>query len=348
MTTPTFCTDCGHELGIGRFCTNCGRPVPGRHPEATPTVSAPAAPSAASSPQPRSAPVVPPSADQVPPSARYPMYADAPPTVTAPTTPTTPTTWPQPTPPPVPVLAPSYPAAPKDPRPWLPWVIALVVLALVAALGAFLLLGGDDGEQAADDSRDDRSQSGDPSGEGSEPGAPEQPDATGTGAPVDAPDPDDIEDLTSDVTATVPSIAQPSRDRKGKPVRFVVANMWDGRPRTAWRMAGDGTGETLTFDLGEEVVITDVGMINGYAKVDGPINWYRSNRRVRAVQWEFDDGTRITQEFGDKQAMQMAAIGPVTTQTIKVHLLTVTAPGKTDGRDFTAISEVRFLGATAD
>ncbi len=274
------------------------------------------------------------------------MYADSPPTVTSPAT------MPAPRPeqhlPLAPVPPPSYPTAPNVTRSWLPWLIALVVLALVAALGAFLLLGGDDGEQAADDSRDDQSQTSDPSDEGSDTGEPEQPDATGTGGPVDAPDPDDVEDLTSDVTATVPSIAAPSRDRKGKPVRFVAANMWDGKPRTAWRMAGDGTGETITFDLGTDVVITDVGMINGYAKVDGPINWYRSNRRVRAVQWEFDDGTRVTQEFGDKQAMQMAAIGPLATRTIKVHLLTVTAPGKTDGRDFTAISEVRFLGATAD
>lgn len=347
MTTPTFCTDCGHELGIGRFCTNCGRPVPGRHPEATPTVSAPATPSS----QPRSAPVVPPSADQVPPSARYPLYADAPPTVTSPAT------VPEHPPAPVPAASspfapgppPPYPVAPQSARRWLPWVVALVVLALVGTLGAFLLLGGDDGEKAADDSREDQSQGSDPSDPGgSDTGDPEQPDSTGTGGPVDAPDPEDVVDLTSEVTAKVPSIAKPSRDRQGKAVKFVAANMWDGKARTAWRMVGDGTGETLTFDLGTEVVITDVGMINGYAKVDGPINWYRSNRRVRAVQWEFDDGTRITQEFGDEQTMQMAAIGPLTTSTIKVHLLTVTAPGKTDGRDFTAISEVRFLGATAD
>ncbi|KRA37394.1 hypothetical protein ASD81_01280 [Nocardioides sp. Root614] len=276
------------------------------------------------------------------------MYADAPPTVTSPATrPQQAPPTPPPLLPPGAAPAPSYPAAQRAARPWLPWVIALVVLALVAALGAFLLLGGDDAERAADDSRDDRSE-GPASPGASDTGTPERPDSTGTGAPVDAPDPEDVVDLTSEVTATVPSIAQPSRDRQGKVVKFVASNMWDGKARTAWRMAGDGTGETLTFDLGSEVVITDVGMINGYAKVDGPINWYRSNRRVRAVQWEFDDGTRITQEFGDERTMQMAAIGPVTTSTIRVHLLTVTAPGKTDGRDFTAISEVRFLGATSD
>lgn len=338
MTTPTFCIDCGHELGIGRFCTNCGKPVPGRHPEAMPSVDAPTTPRA-------TAPVVPPSADQLPPSARYPLYAEAPPTVMSPVAP------PMPAPPHSrPPEVPSY-DAPRPAPAWLPWAIALVVLAVVAGLGAFLLIGGSDDDSAPDEARDGRD---DPSAQTPGPSAsgtdqPDKPDSTGTGAPADAPDPEDVVDLTADVSAEVPAVAPPSRDRQGQPVRFVAANMWDGRARTTWRMPGDGTGETLTFDLGTEVVLTDVGMINGYAKIDGPTNWYSGNRRVRAVQWEFDDGTRITQEFADRQTMQMAMIGPVRTSTVKVHLLTVTEPGKgANGRDFTAISEVRFLGAPED
>ncbi|NGZ99999.1 hypothetical protein G5V59_06615 [Nocardioides sp. W3-2-3] len=46
--------------------------------------------------------------------------------------------------------------------------------------------------------------------------------------------------------------------------------------------------------------------------------------------------------------MQPAELGPIATRTITVHLLTVTAPGTgPNSRDFTAISEVRFLGAPA-
>lgn len=329
MTTPTYCIACGHELGIGRFCTNCGRPVPGRHPEAMPPIDAPTAPRA-------TPPIEPPSASQLPPSARYPLYAEAPPTERSPAPPV------MPAPAPVRPPAPSY-DAPRSAPAWLPWVIALVVLAIVAGVGAFLLIGG--GDQTAADGRDD--QTGEtvrPADSGTD--GPEKPDSTGTGAPADAPDPEDVVDLTSEASADVPAVAPPSRDRQNEPVSFVAANMWDGRPRTAWRMAGDGSGETLTFRLGTEVVLTEVGMINGYAKVDGPINWYSGNRRVRAVQWEFDDGTRITQEFADKQTLQMAMIGPVRTSTVKVHLITVTEPGQgANGRDFTAISEVRFLGA---
>ncbi|MCX6401178.1 MAG: hypothetical protein NTX33_14765 [Propionibacteriales bacterium] len=338
MTTPTFCIDCGHELGIGRFCTNCGKPVPGRHPEAMPHIDAPTTPRA-------TAPVVPPSADQLPPSARYPLYAEAPPTVVSPAMPPPP--MPPPMPPPAPSWLPEAPSydAPRPVRAWWPWAIALVVLAVVAGLGALLLIGGGDDENAADEVPGaPTSAATAPSVSGTD--EPEKPDSTGTGAPADAPDPEDVIDLTAGVSAEVPAVAPPSRDRQNQPVKFVAANMWDGSARTTWRMPGDGTGETLTFDLGAEVVLTDVGMINGYAKIDGPTNWYTGNRRVRAVQWEFDDGTRVTQEFADKQTMQMAMIGPVRTATVTVHLLTVTEPGKgTNGRDFTAISEVRFLGA---
>lgn len=328
MSTPTYCTSCGHELGVGRFCTNCGKPVPGRHPEAAPGTSAPAAP----------APVVPPPVGQLPPSARYPLFADAPasaPDATSTRITPVPSFPPPPAPPPAPPV--------RRRVAWVPWVVAVVLLALVAGVGAVLLVGDGEDDSAAEDR---------PSGTTSAPtdqpssGSPEQPDASGTEGPVEAPDPEDVVDLTGDVTATVPAEAPPSRDRAGQQVRFVAANMWDGKPRTAWRMPGNGAGRTITFDLGQEVVITEVGMINGYAKVDGTDNWYQGNRRVRAVQWEFDDGTRVTQELADRREMQRAELGPIATRTVTVHLLVVTAPGTgPNSRDFTAISEVQLLGA---
>lgn len=357
MTTPTYCTSCGHELGVGRFCTNCGKPVPGRHPEAVPAPDLPPAPATERAPVPPTA-VVPPPVGQLPPSPRYPLFAGPPPTARPAAPPEAPPADPFPTvmrpvgaagttalPP---VGPPSLPQGDPGRRPapaWLPWLVALVLLALVAGVGGYLLVS------AGDDKADDRASNGqttdasEPAGNATEP---DRPDSSGTGGPVAEPDPADVVDLTAGVTAEVPAVAPPSRDRANRPVRFVPANMWDGKPRTSWRMPGDGSGETLTFDLGRDVVITEVGMINGYAKVDGPDNWYRGNRRIRAVQWEFDDGTRVTQEFADGRQIQMAEIGPVATRTVRVHLLTVTPPGTgADGRDFTAISEVRFLGAPA-
>ncbi|GAA1523701.1 discoidin domain-containing protein [Nocardioides humi] len=342
MTTPTHCTDCGHTLGVGRFCTNCGQPVPGRHPEAAPAASAP---------------VVPPPTGQLPPAARYPLYADAPTTPPGPAGPP-----PAPVTQVVPTPAPYVPAAGAAPAPggsqdrgtpWLPWAIGVVVLALVAGVGAFLLVsagGDDDGGRAGDDrtgsAQNQRTDDVTPSPpDGSED---PQPDSTGTGGPVEAPAPGDVTDLTSTATAEVPATAPESVDRQNNPVTFGAANMLDGRPRTSWRMPGDGTGATLVFDLGQEVVLTEVGLINGYAKVDGPDNWYRGNRRIRTVQWEFDDGTRITQDLADRRKMQVIPVGPVATTRVVLHLVEVTAPGKgSTGRDFTAISDVRFRGAPA-
>lgn len=334
MTTPTHCTSCGHELGVGRFCTNCGQPVPGRHPEAAPVAGVP---------------VEPPPTGQLPPAARYPLYADAPTSPSGPPPAAPPAAVTQVAPPPLPPsVPPSVP--PSGPLPdgeraatsWLPWLLGIVVLALVAGIGAFLLVsaGGDDGDErdaSAQDRRTDGSDAEEP-----------RPDSAGTDGPVEAPAPGDLRDLTSTAKAEVPATAPASRDRQNNPVTYVAGNMLDGRPRTAWRMPGDGTGATLVFDLGDEVVLTEVGLVNGYAKIDGADNWYRGNRRIRAVQWEFDDGTRITQDLTDRRTTQLMPVDPVATSRVLLHLVEVTAPGKGPaGRDFTAISDVRFRGAPA-
>ena len=308
MTTPTYCTSCGHELGIGRFCTNCGPPVPGRHPEAEPTSAAP---------------VVPPPTGQLPPAARYPLFADG----SSPATQVTPSGPPPPPPPPY--------GAPRRRRraAWLPWVIAVVVVALVAGVGALLLTAG--GDSSDDTAQQQQTRASD----GGSPG----PTTSGP-----APTPGEVVDLTGGASAQVPATAPPSRDRQNHQVSFAAANMLDGRPRTAWRMPGDGSGQTLTFDLGRDVVLTEVGLINGYAKIDGADDWYRGNRRIQSVEWELDDGTRITQDLSDQPTMQVLKIGPVATRTVKLHLTTVSAPGKgPNGRDFTAISDVLLRGSAA-
>ncbi|HWI43887.1 MAG TPA: zinc ribbon domain-containing protein [Nocardioides sp.] len=318
MTTPTYCTSCGHELGIGRFCTNCGKPVPGRHPEA-----------------PLAAPVVPPPASATPPAARYPLYAEDPPEgpgrSIAPDAPTA--VAPALPPPP----APSYDASGRRRMPgWLPWVLGVVLLVLVAlVVGAVVTTSGGKAEE--------------PHTVGTPGSESAQPDTKGTEAPVERPGSDAIVDLSRDATAEVPAVAPPSRDRSGEPVTFAAANMLDGRVRTSWRMAGDGTGATITFDLGHEVVLTEVAIINGYAKIDGPDNWYRGNRRLRSVQWEFDDGSRITQDLQDRRSLQTLGVGPLRTSTVRLHLVQVSPPGTgRSGRDFTAVSEVRLRGAPAD
>ena len=356
MTTPKLCATCGHELGIGRFCTNCGQPVPGRHPEAP---TAPGAPAPPTEMAPGS--VEPPPSGPVPPAPRYPLFADGPTADSAgPSTPPPPyvppaavtqVSHPQPGQPP-----PSYGAGPPPPqrsgKAWLPWLAAAVVLVVVAGAGIFLLVGSgdDDSDRGADDTRNEqRTDEASDSGPSEDPSTePAEPDSTGSGAPIPAPDPADVVDLAGSTRADVPAVAPPGRDTNNKPVRYGPGNLFDAKPRTAWRMPGDGAGTTLTFTLDRSVVLTEVGLINGYAKIDGPDNWYQANRRIRAVQWEFDDGTRVTQTLTEKRSLQALSIDPVETSRVRLHLLAVSQPATGDkGRNYTAISEISLRGAPA-
>src|SRR3954452_3725413 len=75
------CTSCGHQLGVGRFCTNCGAPVDSSTPDSTP-VSTPVTDgdwrtdTAERHPPVATDPRTPPSAVAPPPPPRYPLYAD--------------------------------------------------------------------------------------------------------------------------------------------------------------------------------------------------------------------------------------------------------------------------------
>lgn len=137
----TNCTNCGRELGVGRFCTNCGHPIDWR----TDTAERPAV-------QP---PLPPP-----PSGSRFPLFADEVPT----------------TPPPVgPPVGPSVEPTPHRRRtgPWVTWLAVAVVLSLVAGLGLWLLIrSGDDDTTAASETP---ASSQEPSGQTSERPGPDLP-----------------------------------------------------------------------------------------------------------------------------------------------------------------------------
>ncbi len=132
-------------------------------------------------------------------------------------------------------------------------------------------------------------------------------------------------------------------------MRYVATHMLDGRAETTWRMPGDGTGETITFRLDSPAVLTEVGLINGYAKVGqdsgGLLDWYAGNRRIFEVEWTFDDGTVMTQTLRETADMQTLALDDVETGTVTLRLLEVSDPGTgRAARDFTAISDISLVG----
>jgi len=204
------------------------------------------------------------------------------------------------------------------------------VLVLVAGLG-FWLLAGRDGSS---------SQAAGPGGSGH---AAHRSGSSGSAS-------GGAGNVARDATATVPATAPPNQDLDGNMVRYEARNMLDGVPTTCWRMAGDGTGAELTFDLGAPTKLTEVGLVNGYAKtaVDASghqLDWYHGNRRVLKVEWTFDDGSTVSQDLGDSERMQSVKVDPVTTQTVRLRLVSVSPPGKgRAARDYTPISDVSLVG----
>jgi len=261
----TTCARCGHELGIGRFCLNCGHPV--------------------GEPVPADEP-------------RFDVREDAP----------------------LPDQAPS----------WLPWAIGAVLLLILSVVLASCL-GGDDDEPVAED----------PTTE-----------TVPTTTPVEEPPPARPVDLTATLKVTAPQVAPATTDLDGQLVAYDARQMLDATPATAWRMAGDATGETITFTLRTPATIRRVGLINGYAKQvpsgASLVDWYPNNRRITAVEWTFDDGTVVRQDLREKTKLQRLTVDPVATSTVQLRVLSVTPPGGGAlGRDYTAISDVLIAGTPA-
>ena len=144
---------------------------------------------------------------------------------------------------------------------------------------------------------------------------------------------------------SAPITAKPNLDTQGNMVRYAASNMVDGVAETCWRMPGDGTGTELTFTLAGPTELTEVGLINGYAKRAGKLDWYAGNRRVLSVEWVFDDGTVVPQSLSESRNLQTLQIDPETTSTVVLRLVSVSAPGQgPSARNFTPISDVNLFG----
>ncbi|WP_340538657.1 NADase-type glycan-binding domain-containing protein [Nocardioides sp. GXZ039] len=349
------CAHCGHPLppgGAGRFCSHCGHAVDAGgaggagdvRAEDWRTDTAERAPVQ---------PAVPPPAWDSPSRPRYPLFADEA---------QTPPPGPAPTAPPASaaaetVLAPDVPEEPlvpleyDDPEPrqgnhLLPWVLVALALLLVAGIGGFLLLGGDDDNAEDRGSADTTPSAG---GKSSAPSAPPSDSDSPTPPPSSAPPPGDGKprDVASDASARVPATAKPSRAVDGGVVRYDAANLFDGAADTAWRMPGDGAGQSIEITLGEPATLSKVGLINGYAKREPGYDGYQANRRITEVEWVFADGTTVPQTLREGVGMQTVKVD-VTTDTVQLRILKVTRPAKGPaGRDYTAISEVSLVGVPA-
>ena len=123
---------------------------------------------------------------------------------------------------------------------------------------------------------------------------------------------------------------------------FEVAHLQDGDFSTAYRVNGSGVGRQIRFRLAAPTRITQVGLVPGWAKVDGcdGSDLFRQHRTVARVRWIFDGGKIVEQAFNAAPDLQVMPVD-VMTKNVTVQILATNAP---NGINMTAISEVRLTG----
>ena len=107
-------------------------------------------------------------------------------------------------------------------------------------------------------------------------------------------------------------------------------------------MKGDGVGRQIRLRLASPTVITEVGMVPGWDKIDGCDggDLFRQHRTVAKVRWIFDGGQVVEQELSPSRTLQVLPVS-VTTRNVIVQVMATNEP---NGIDMTAISEVRLGG----
>ena len=140
--------------------------------------------------------------------------------------------------------------------------------------------------------------------------------------------------------------APQTTDDAGNPVYYVPEQMLDGQMNTAWRCNGNGIGEAITFQFPAGTAIVEVGLVNGYAKVDpaSGAKRYGEYRRITRATWSFANGTSFQQPLEDRvHTVQKLSIPAQPGDQIMLTIEGSTGPGSNArGRDAVVISEVAF------
>lgn len=319
------CVRCGADLGVGRFCLNCGHPIG----EPAPVAAVPAVQAADPT---LVAPGADPIARPVAPAAPAPAPAAAPVPARSAWDPDRDLL-------PYEEVDELHPDDPVRGRAWIFWVLGAVLLVGLVFVLLEAFASDEDDATASDptssaspapDSGDD--EAADPDGE-----ATKTPKAVGK-----------LVNLATQATFEVPGTAPPTTDFDGNLVAYEATQMHDGNPSTTWRTAGDASGQAVTITLQQPGVVSRVGLVNGYTKQVAGVDWYPNNRRILSVIWGFDDGSTVEQTFAEQPVMQRLKVPAVETSTLSITITAVTPPSSGNlGRDYTAISEVAVIGRRA-
>jgi len=127
--------------------------------------------------------------------------------------------------------------------------------------------------------------------------------------------------------------------------RFDATNLQDGDFSTAWRVKGAAVGQQVRLRLSGPTHVTQVGLVPGWAKVDGcdGADLFRQLRTVARVRWVFDGGKSIEQALTAAPDLQLQAVD-VVTRNVTMQILATNQP---NGTNMTAISEIELGGVPA-
>jgi hypothetical protein len=140
--------------------------------------------------------------------------------------------------------------------------------------------------------------------------------------------------------------APQTTDGAGNSVYYMPEQMFDGKMSTAWRCNGNGIGQVVTFEFPAGTSIVEVGLVNGYAKVDPATGAqrYGEYRRITKATWTFANGTSFQQSLEDGvKTVQEVSVPSQAGDQVTLTIEASTSPGSNArGRDSVLISEVAF------
>ena len=145
---------------------------------------------------------------------------------------------------------------------------------------------------------------------------------------------------------TASAVADPAPDACGQQVTYQPENAFDGDPITAWRPPeSQAAGHFLDVEFANDVTVTRVGLVPGYAKRDpcSGRDYFITNRRILTAEWRFDNGETVLQTFRiDNASLQFIDLPAVRSRHVKVTIREVTSH---NGLDFAAVSDLQVFGS---
>jgi hypothetical protein len=142
-----------------------------------------------------------------------------------------------------------------------------------------------------------------------------------------------------DTKFCVSSMLASQHDAAGVANAYGPQNLFDDNPATAWceGVAGPGNGQEITVEFARAVIVSQISVVNGYAKSEAT---FAKNNSVHTLTAIWPDETTTALDLGDSMTLQAIATGhdaPV--RRLRLRIDTVNGGSKWPD---TCISELKF------